>query len=89
MQGHQQCHLRRYLQAQGGFESKDHGVRFEAGTGQPVVEDSQNHLITGDSMTNSQVRHLDARSKESTGSPEPNKEFSSKYGSLRHEEFGH
>ena len=53
----------------GIFGSKDHEMRFEAATGQPVVEDSQKDIIKGDTMTNSQVRHVDARSKESRGSP--------------------
>ena len=51
------------------FGYKDHEMRFEANTEQPVVENSQQDLMKGDTMTNSQVRHLDARSKATTGSP--------------------
>ena len=51
------------------FGSKDREMRFEANTGQLAVENSQEDLIKGDTVTNSQVRHLSTRSKTSTGSP--------------------
>ena len=51
------------------FGSKDHEMRFEANTGQLVVQNSQRDLIKGDTMASSQVRHWDARSEASTGSP--------------------
>ena len=53
----------------GKFRSKDHEMRFETSTGQPVIENLQKDLIQGDTMTNSQVRHFDARLKASTVSP--------------------
>ena len=50
------------------FGSKDQEMRFEANTVQPVVENSEKYRTKSDTMTNSQGRHLDARSKAGTGS---------------------
>ena len=65
----------------GKFELKDHEMRCEANTGQLVVENSLKDTIKGDTMTNSQVMNLDARSKNSMGSPmtwEPSRTKNSK-----------
>ena len=54
----------------GKFRSKDHEMRFEVRTGQPVANDSQKDFSEGDTVTNSQGRHVEARSRASAcGSP--------------------
>ena len=68
VQGPQQRHHRRHLQAR-GISNLKITKSFEARTWPPVAQDTQQDLTKSETMDDSQVRHSDASSMASTGGP--------------------